>query len=271
MRTLLLLLTTVTLRADDADAILRRMADAVKENGKLARQYTYLEDQTWFHEDKHGQMQKDRSASYEVIFIEGTKYAKLISRNDKPLSKKEAAQVEKDMQATAEEWRRKHPPTPPGGVLNIGRVHFDLGSYEELVTLFDNRVTGEEEVNGRMAWAVESTPRADYTPANPHEKDVRAFRKKLWIDEHDNIPVRVILTVGDDGLHSPNGEVLGSPGSTITLESAKINDEVWQQVSIVLDLHKPAGKSDAHLRTEHHQSRFQKFNVESTITVEPPK
>jgi hypothetical protein len=262
---LLILLAALPLRAgDDATGILQRLVDAQTRNDRMARQYTCLEETEWFTYSKNGQLHKNRSETHEIIFVEGVKYKKLTARNGKPLSAREAAQVDNEMRETAEE-RRRHPQTAPGGSINFGNQHADIGSLAELLSLFDNRVTAEEEIRGRKAWVIESAPRAGHAPASPHEKDVLSYRKKLWIDEADNVMVRMVATVAGEGLFA-------APGSSLTFEYDKVDQQVWQAVSVILDVTRQAGKvTKAWARTEYRESRFQKFDVQSTITVEAPK
>ncbi len=271
MHALLVLLAALPLgAADDANAILQRVVAAEAQNVKLARQYTSVEETTWFTYDRRGQLHKNRSETHEVIFVEGVKYRKLTARNGKRLSAREKARVEEEMRETAAE-RRRHPQYAPGGSVGFGGARADLGSLAELLTLFDNRVEDEEEVNGRRAWVIESVPRAHHTPASQHERDIFAFHKKLWIDQAENVVLRIVATVGGGGLYSPAGELLAAPGSSITFENEKV-DAVWQQVTIILDVSRPSGNTFRPWgRTEYRQSHFQKFDVESTVTVEPPK
>jgi len=272
MRPLFVLLAVLPLTAaDDANAILKGLVEAEKQNDRLARQYTYREETTWFTFDKGGRPRRKRSETHDVVFVEGVKFRKLIARNGTALSKREAAEVEKEMRETAAE-RRKHGQYAPGGSIGFGGSRADIGSFPELLTLFDNRLVGEEEVNGRKAWVIESVPRADHEPASPHEQDLFAFHKKLWIDEAENVMLRMIVTVGEKGLYSMNGTLLAAPGSSITFETGKVDQQVWEAVRIILDVQRQQGKAVRPWgRTEYRDSGFQKFDVESTITVDPPK
>jgi hypothetical protein len=270
MRTLVFLLAAATLHAADANTILQRFIQSEKQNDKLAGQYTCREEITWFSFGRNGQPHPNRSETHDVIFVEGVKFRKLVARNGKPLSRREAAGVEQEMRETAAQ-RRQHP-IPGGGSIVFGRAHADVGSYEELLALFDNRLVGEEPVNGRQAWLIESTPPADRAPSTPHERDIFSFRRKMWIDQADNVLARMIVTVAPGGLYSDGGALLASPGSSLTIQSAKIDATVWEPVLIVLEVQRMAGNSVRPWgRTEYRQSQFQKFDVQSTITVEPPK
>lgn len=250
--------------ADDANAILRRFVDAQEQNDKKAKQYTYVEEAVWFTRDKNGQLRRGRSETDEVIFIEGLKYKKLIARNGQPIDAKEQAKVEKGMRVTAAQ-RRKHPASAPGGRIASGRASADFGSNEELLTLFDNRLKGEEEIGGRKAWVIESAPQAGRIPANEHQKEVLSFSKKFWIDEAENVVLRTVYTV--IGNH-----IFVKPGSTISMEFQKVNQDLWQPALFVIDARKMVARViQADARTEYRYSRFQKFDVQSTITIDPPK
>ena len=260
MRLLLLLAAMPIWAADDASAILRRYLEADKQNDKKAEQYTFVQESAWFARDKNGDMKQIRSETSEVIFVEGQTYRKLVARNGSPLDAKEKAKVDKEMRETAEHLR-KHPAWPDGGGVTNGHARADFGSDEELLTLFDNRVTGEEEIGGRKAWVIESTPRKDRTPATRHEKDIASFSKKLWIDEAENVELHAVYTVIEDHIYV-------KPGSTFTFEFQKINEDAWQLAALVVETRNTtAGVIQAQGRMEMRFSNFKKFDVQSTVTI----
>jgi hypothetical protein len=259
MRFLVLLAVLPVWAADDAIAILRRSLDADKQNAEKAEQYTYVQDNAWFVPDKSGELKQNRSETLEVIFVEGQIYRKLIARNGKPIDAKEKAKVDKEMRETAEQRRKHRGWAPDGGGITNGHSRADFGSGEELLTLFDNRVTGEEEIGGRKAWVIESTPRRDRQPANRHEKDVMSFGKKFWIDEAENAALRAVYTVVGDHLFL-------KPGSTTAIEFRKIDQAVWQPALVVADARDTTAKIVQ--AEEIRYSNFKKFDVQSTITID---
>ena len=263
---LLILLAAVPLWAfDDAGAILKRWIEAQKQNDQRAQQYTYVEDADWFTYEKNGQLRKNFSETSEVLFVEGLEYKKLVARNGKPLDAREQARVEKEMSQTAEERRKHRRPPAPGGTISVGNQRVALGSMEEFLTLFDNRLMGEQEIRGRKAWVIASTPKADHVPIGEHEKQVFCFRKELWIDQADAVKAREILTV-------IGGRIFVKPGSTLTFEYEKIGPDTWHQSSAILNTLWVRDKTmQPSSRTEYILSKFQKFDVESTITVDVPK
>jgi hypothetical protein len=81
------------------------------------------------------------------------------------------------------------------------------------------------------------------------------------VDEEDGVTAKVeVLAVGDGSFMKP--------GSSITIEIAKINDDAWLPVFTVFDARIQIAKviRDS-VRTEPRSSNFKKFDVKSTITA----
>ena len=244
--------------ADEADRIIKGLAVAQKQNDLLAGEYTYAEETAHFTYDKAGHPKKDSTETHDIIFVEGLSYSKLTARNGEPLKRGEAQKEEKKLQQTAAERRKQR---------YAGLFHptVSTASEEDLLALFDNRLAGEEEIRGRKAWVIESTPLPGHQPASDHEKQVLSFRKKLWIDEADNVRVKTLDTVIGD-------HVFMKPGSTVTWEYSKIDGGAWLPVVGVIDAHLQFAKFiKPYVRTEYTNSQFRKFDVKSTITMDPPK
>ena len=256
--TLLILAAAAGWSAEDANGIIKRLAAAQTGNDSLAGEYTYVQEAAFFTYDKAGHANKDRSETHDIMFVEGISYHKLTARNGKPLERGEAAKEEKKLQETAEERRKQR---------HAGLFHPSLNtaSEEDLLALFDNRLVGEEEIRGRKAWVIESTPRPGHQPANDHEKQVLSFQKKLWIDEAETVLVKTLdVVIGN--------QVFMKPGSMMAWEFSKIDGGAWLPVTGVIDAHLQFAKFiKPYVRTEYANSQFQKFDVKSTITMDPPK
>jgi hypothetical protein len=253
----LLALSTLLLplRGQDVDAILQRNREATKQNGERAKQYTYVEETDNFEYDKQGHAKKTGSVTNDVIFVEGEQYKRLVARDGKPLPPKEEAKEEKKLQQTAEERRKAR----RKGLFSFSRSAYV--SSDDLDKFFDRRLVGEEEIRGRKAWVIEYTPRKDHVPANKHEKDVYTFQAKAWVDEEEGVTSKfVLLSIADGSLMKP--------GSSITMENSKINDDAWLPVLTVFDARiQIALVIGDSVRSETRNSNFKKFDVKSTITA----
>ncbi len=249
------------LSAADAREILERLIeDQAAQLGRV-QPYTYTEEVAHYDYAGDGSLRKGATETYEVVFVEGLPFHKLVARNGRPLRAKEQAQIEKSVHETAEE-RRRRPRPPEGGSITMAGHRIDVGANRELLTMFDNSLHGEEEVRGRKAWVIESTPKPEYTAQSEHERDVLSFRRTMWIDEEENDVAREELAVVGKGID------FISPGSTLRADASRIAPGVWLPTEIVLDVWHPAGKGfKPWKRTEHTSSGFHKFDVQSSVTV----
>ena len=242
--------------AEDADQILKRFLEADARNQVRANQYTHVEHVDHFGYEKNNERKKFRSETFEVMFVEGEEYKKLIARADRPLEASEQAKEDKKLKQTAAERRKQR----KSGMF---QKSVDLGRDSDLLTLFDNRVADEDVVQGRKVWVIESTPRSGGAGASSkREKEVKSFRRTLWIDQADGVALR--------SMHTVVGEhVFLMRGSTMTWEFEKFNEEAWLVTSLVIDGRMQIAKMiKPRVRTEYRNSQFQKFDVKSTITVE---
>lgn len=257
MRLLLILALSPGLFAQAVDEVLDRYFAAEKANDERAAQYTFTEVDTHFEYDKAGVAKRTTSQTYDVIFVEGDTYKKLTARNGQPLSAKDRAKEEKKIQDVAKERRKQR----RSGLFS--RNVSLSGDDEKSTTLFSRRLLGEEDLGGRKAWVVELTPRADRKPANDLEKDALSFRRKIWIDQAEGVPLRWES-------HAVGDMIFLKPGSTITIEFVKINNDAWLASSMVVEMRAQIMKFvKVNGRDEIRNSNFQKFDVQSTITVEP--
>jgi len=254
LRFLMFAALLVPLHAQDVDAIHQRNREAGKLNEERAKQYTYVEETDNFEYDKHGQAKKTGSVTNDVIFVEGEQYKRLVARDGKPLNAKAEAREEKKVQQIAEERRKAR----RRRLFNFSRS-FGV-TDDDLDKLCDRRLVGEEEVRGRKAWVIEYTPRKDHVPANKHEKDLYTFQIKVWVDEEEGVTSKFLLLAVADGILKL--------GSWLTIDSAKVNDDAWLPVFIVLDARiQIAAVIRDSFRAETRNSNFKKFDVKSTITA----
>lgn len=242
-------------RADSlsAEDILKRYIEERKANLPRARQYTLTNKETHIFFDGKGEEKSRSSKTFDVIFLEGDIYKKLIARDDKPLSASEAAKVEKEMQKTAAE-RKRQP---------IISRSISMASDEDLLNLFTCKVAGEERIEQNKTWVIQCDPQAGRVAANAREKEKLKWSRRLWIDETQYAPVKFVDTALE-------GNPLELPGSTTTVRFALINNDAWMETSVVIDGHLHFAKFiKPKVRTEYVNSNFKKFDVQSTVTAGP--
>src|SRR5579863_4750652 len=86
------------LSQEQMQQLFRVVAAKDLENDKLQRNYTYIERQVENRLDKNGQTKSSEVNTYEILEIYGEQVQRLIAKNDKPLSAKDAAKEEEKIQ-----------------------------------------------------------------------------------------------------------------------------------------------------------------------------
>ena len=86
--------------------LLRVTADHDVENDKRQRDYTYIEREEQHNLDGKGRVKSTEVKTSEVLMIYGEQIERLIAKNDKPLSAKDAEKEEKKIQKIID--KRQH-------------------------------------------------------------------------------------------------------------------------------------------------------------------
>jgi len=84
-------ITPGTLSQEQIQQLIRTVADKDIENDKKLTDYTYIEHGVEQRLDGRGQVKSTESKTYEILEISGEEVRRLIEKDDKPLSAKDAA------------------------------------------------------------------------------------------------------------------------------------------------------------------------------------
>ena len=207
--------------------LLRRVADHDMENEKLLRNYTYIERQVSHMLDGHGNVKKTETKTSEVLEVYGEQVERLIAKDDKPLSDKDARKEEEKIQKVidkrkneSEEDRRKRLEKEEKD------REEDRKFVKEVADAFNFRLLDSELINGRDTWVLDGDPRPSYEPKGREAKIMMKFRGRIWIDKAELQWVKLDLTSLDD---ISFGWVLARlhKGAHVIVETTRINDEVW--------------------------------------------
>jgi hypothetical protein len=202
---LLVLVALAEVGSPDPAQLIRNAMAAGAVQDKKNEKFTFLED-----EEREG----EKKRTYDNIMLEGANYRKLILIDGKPLDAKTAKKVEEDLEKTRQQ-RKRH---------QVG-FHKEIqdSTLDQVARLFDSKVTGEEVINGRKAWRVESEPKPGVKGANSQEEEVLATRRVTWFDEEDGVEARSRSTYFRN-VHQIQA------GNEMEAESSKIGD-TWHITS----------------------------------------
>lgn len=246
--------------------LFRIVADKDLENDKRQRDYTYTVRSVEKQLDGKGQVKKTEIKTFDVMDIDGEQVNRLIEKDDKPLSEKDAAKegarVQKiiDKRKNESEGDRRKREEKEEKEREDGRKF-----VKEIADAYTFKLLGTEAVGGRDAWVIEAEPRPDFVPKMKESKFLAKFHGRMWVDEKDlqlsKLDAEAIDTVSV-------GWVLARihKGAHFMLEQTRVNDEVWlpRQLSFNIDARIALLKG---FRVEGEQSfsDYKKFRTSSKI------
>lgn len=207
--------------------LFRIVADKDMENDKRQRDYTYTERDVEKQLDGNGQVKKTETKTFEVMDINGEQINRLIQKDDKPLSDKEAAKEEERVQKIVDKRKNESDNDRRKREEKEEKEREDGRKFvKEIADAYTFKLVGTEAVGGRDAWVIDADPRPGFVPKMKESKFLTKFRGRVWIDKSDlqlsKLDVEAIDSVSI-------GWVLARihKGAHFMLEQTRVNDEVW--------------------------------------------
>jgi hypothetical protein len=207
--------------------LIRKVADNDLENDKKQRDYTYIQHQEERHLDGKGRVKSTETKTYEILMLYGEQVERLIARDGKPLSEKDAAKEEQKIQKLVDK-RRKESGEDRRKRLQKKEEEREKGRrfVLEIADAYNFRLAGSESVEGRDTYVIDGEPRPGYRPRMKEAKILPKFRFRVWIDEAETQWVKLDAEFIDTvsfGLFLARLH----KGSRVRIETTRVNDEVW--------------------------------------------
>lgn len=213
----------------DAREIIRQSVAKDDDNDKIARNYTYQKHVDRTISGKHEVL------TYDELPLYGEIYEKLVSRDDKPLSEKEAKKEEEKIDKFSRKFENESAEEREKRLKKQEEGHErDREFLEKIPNAYDFRIVGSDVVNGQEVWVIDCTPRADFAPKTKEEHFLPKIKGRVYIDKKEMTWVKVEAELIDNisfGLFLANLK----KGATMEFDAKKINDEVWLPVEYKVD------------------------------------
>ena len=224
------------LSQEQMQRLFRVVADKDLENDKLLRNYTYIERDEEHHLDDKGQTKSTEAKTYEVMDLYGEQVQRLIEKDDKPLSEKDAAKEEEKIQKVIDKRKNESDEDREKREKKEEKEREDDRKFvREIADAYNFRLVGTESLGGRDAWVIDAEPRPGYEPHMKDAKFLPKFRFRAWIDKNDlqwaKLDIECIDTVSV-GLFLARVH----KGSRIELEQTRVNDEAWLPQHVALKI-----------------------------------
>lgn len=218
-----------SLSEDQIREIIRKSADNDIANDKKLRNYTYVERQEEKHLNGKGEVKSTEVKTYDVMEIYGEQVQKLVSKDDKPLSEKDAQKEDEKVQKIIDKRKDESDSDREKRLKKEEKEREDERKFvSEVADAYNFRFVGMETIEGRENYVIDADPRPGYEPKMKEAKILPKFRFRAWIDKDEiqwkKLDAECIDTVTFGlllfRLHK---------GSHAMFEQTRINDEVWLQ------------------------------------------
>ena len=266
MAILSLLALTLHAAPPDARAIVVKALDKDERNNQLRQEYMYLQKQTEHELDSANNTKSTSSKQFEVRYIYGAQYKKLVQKDGVTLPVKEQLLENQKL----DKFANKHARMTPAEQARMVKDEEDKRRkgrefIKEVPSAFDFSMAGEQSIEGKSAWVINAEPKPGYKPLNFQSKMLQHLRGKMWVEKTSFQIMKIDMEVLDTisiGLFLARL----SPGTRVSAELTHVNNEMWAPKLIRADF-------DARLALLRHVRRsdviefsgYKKFSSESKI------
>jgi len=228
---------TPSLTSDEIQQLIRKVADNDLANDKLQRNYTYLQREEQHRLDGKGRVSSTEIKTSEILEIYGEQVERLISKDDKPLSDKDAKKEEEKIQKLIDKRKDESAEDRKKREEREEKDREDSRKFvTEVADAYNFTFAGMETLDGRATYVIDAEPRPGYQPRMKDAKILTKLRGRIWIDKDESQLTRFDIQCIDTisfGLFLARIH----KGTRIIYQQTRVNDEVWlpQHVSLKLD------------------------------------
>jgi hypothetical protein len=220
-------LLTVAALAQDPREIFRRSVEKDQTNRGLRQQYTYLEKEVTKEFDKSGKVKSTVSTVRDVSILYGHQFSRLIEKDGKPLSAKDAQKEKERLEKFTAKWEHETPEDrQKRRALREKNRQKNDAFLKEITEAYDLRLLGDEKVAGQDTWVIQAEPHPGYRPKLDGAKYFAKVHGKVWIDKATYQCVKADAESIDTISFGLVLFRLGK-GARLQFEETRVNDEIW--------------------------------------------
>jgi hypothetical protein len=218
--------------------LIRQVADKDIDNDKKQHDYTYIEREEEHRLDGNGQVKSSETRTHEIMVLYGEQVERLIAKDDKPLSEKDAAKEDERIRKLTDKRKNESEDQRKKRLEAEQKDRDDARKFvSEVADAYNFRLAGIEELDGRETYVIYAEPRPDFQPHSREAKILPKFRFRAWIDKAESQWVKLDAECIDT---VSLGWFLARihKGSRLLIDQTRINDEVWlpRHVAVKVDV-----------------------------------
>ncbi len=256
----------VKLSSEQIKELIQRVAEKDVENNKKLHDYTYSECQEQHKLDGKGAVTSTETKSFDVLQIYGESVYRLVAKNDKPLSEKDAAKEDEKIQKIIDKRRNESDSEREKRLKKEEKEREDGRDFvKEIADAYNFTHVGTEQIEGRDTYIIAAEPRPGFQPHRKEAKVLAKIRGWIWIDAAENQWVKLDAEVIDTisfGLFLARLH----KGTHIVTEQTRVNDEVWlpRHTAVHVDV-RLALLKNFNVNVDVTDKDYKKFHAESKI------
>ncbi|MGH9831962.1 MAG: hypothetical protein ACREBD_36130 [Blastocatellia bacterium] len=221
----------------DIAALLKEVGKNEDEVDRILEKYTYTEAITRREIDSNGQMKVKETETFELTFYKGNRIRRLVAKNGKPLTPKEEADEQKDVEKRVREIEKKEAEKARKAQKDRDATQESSeapdGERDQRVSIADVLRASKlinprrERFRSREVIVFDFEPLPDYKPRKSYEKLFGKMAGALWVDPVDKQVARVEARLIE--AYKIGGGMLASlkEGANFVIEQERVNDEIW--------------------------------------------
>jgi hypothetical protein len=220
---------------------MRQLARVVMENyranSKKESEYTYIDHGVENKLDGAGKIKSSESKTYEIIELYGEQVRRLIAKDDRSLSGKDAANEEEKVQKLANKRKNESEEERAKRQGEEEKQRENSNEFvREVADAYDFHLEGSEALNGRDTWVIRGEPRPGFVAHLKDAEILPKYRGQLWIDK-DDLQVAKMDAEAIDTVSFGWFLLRIHKGTRLVIERTRVNREVWlpQHVSFKFD------------------------------------
>jgi hypothetical protein len=209
---------------DQIKELIRQAAEKDLENDKRQRDYTYSERVEEHKLGGKGEVKTTEIRVYDVVEIYGEEARRLVSKDGKPLSEKEAKKEDEKIQKIIDKRREESDSDREKRLKKEDKDREEGRAFvKEVADAYDFKLVSTENLQGRETYVIDAEPRPGFEPHTREGKILPKFRFRLWLDRTEDQWVKLDATCIDTvsiGLFLARIH----QGSRILVETTRVND-----------------------------------------------
>jgi hypothetical protein len=213
--------------APNLDAIVRQSLQRELMNAGALDNYIYEAKESTITYDSSNRPSKTESKVTEYLWIDGSRYKRLIEENGQTLTGTAAVREQRKLDDELKRRRQESPSDKQKRLADDARRRQESRqTRDEVAKAFNFRLLGEETIAGEKCWKISAQPKPGYEGPTRISRFFPKMHGTIWVHQQGYEWLRVeaetldVITFG--GFLAKLDK-----GATFRLEQMRISDELW--------------------------------------------